>query len=171
MCWNFIRSLVGLRSSLTRRQGLEDGSVWISAAGEGCTNPEEFRGQLLSLFHNRLQAHSTVHSSSHTPHSQPSLDLYLDVLPILLRKHHLRCLTWYHFCQTFQKRIRSASFRAFLKVKVLVAQQCLTLQLHGLQPTRLLWPWNSPGIPWKWVAIPFSRRSSQPRDLTQVSCI
>ena len=26
---------------LTRRQGLEDGSVWISAAGEGCTSPEE----------------------------------------------------------------------------------------------------------------------------------
>ena len=25
---------------LTRRQGLEDGSVWISTAGEGFTNPE-----------------------------------------------------------------------------------------------------------------------------------
>ena len=27
----------------------------------------------------------------------------------------------------------------------LVAQSCLTLQLHGLQPARLLCPWNSPG--------------------------
>ena len=33
------------------------------------------------------------------------------------------------------------------KVKVwkLVPQSCLTLQSHGLQPTRLLCPWNSPG--------------------------
>ena len=27
----------------------------------------------------------------------------------------------------------------------LVAQLCLTLRPHGLQPTRLLCPWNSPG--------------------------
>jgi len=30
-------------------------------------------------------------------------------------------------------------------VKVLVAQSCLTLQPHKLQPTRLLCLWNSPG--------------------------
>ena len=29
--------------------------------------------------------------------------------------------------------------------KVIVAQSCLTVQPHGLQPTRLLCPWNSPG--------------------------
>ena len=33
----------------------------------------------------------------------------------------------------------------WLKVKVLVAQSCLSLQPHGLWPTRLLSPWNSPG--------------------------
>ena len=47
-----------------------------------------------------------------------------------------------------------------LKVKVLVAQSCLTL----LQPTRLLCPGNSPGKKiLEWVAIPFFKGSSQPR--------
>ena len=32
-----------------------------------------------------------------------------------------------------------------MKVKVLVPQSCPTLQSHGLQPTRLLSPWDSPG--------------------------
>ena len=38
-------------------------------------------------------------------------------------------------------------FKALLceEVKVLVAQLCLTLRQHGLQLTRLLCPWNSPG--------------------------
>ena len=40
---------------------------------------------------------------------------------------------------------------------------------HGLEPTRLLSSWTSPGK--KWLAIPFSRRSSRPRDETQVSCV
>ena len=30
-------------------------------------------------------------------------------------------------------------------MKVIAAQFCLTLQLHGLEPTRLLCPWDSPG--------------------------
>ena len=58
-----------------------------------------------------------------------------------------------------------------IKVKVLVAQLCLTLcnfmdcrppgsSVHGILPARIL----------EWVDIPFSRRSSQPRDQTQVSC-
>ena len=47
----------------------------------------------------------------------------------------------------------------FLRVKVKVAQSCLTV--HGILQTRIL----------EWVAIPFSRRSSQLRDGTQVSCI
>ena len=57
------------------------------------------------------------------------------------------------------------------KVKVLVAQSCLTLcdlvgcnlpgsSVHGILQAR---------IP-EWVAIPFSRGSSWPRDRTQVSC-
>ena len=36
-------------------------------------------------------------------------------------------------------------FFLFYKKKVLVAQLCLILQLHGLQPAWLLCPWNSPG--------------------------
>ena len=58
------------------------------------------------------------------------------------------------------------------KWKVLVAQLCLTLcdpmncnapscSVHGIIQARTL----------EWVDIPFSRRSSWPRDWTQVSCI
>ena len=57
-----------------------------------------------------------------------------------------------------------------VKVKVLVAQSCLTLcdptdcslpgsSIHGILQARIL----------EWVAIPFSRGSSQPRDQTQVA--
>ena len=61
---------------------------------------------------------------------------------------------------------------ANIKVKVLVTQLCLTLcnlidcnpagySVHGiLQASKL-----------EWVGMPFSRRSSQPRDQTQVSCM
>ena len=40
-----------------------------------------------------------------------------------------------------------------------VAQSCLTLRPHGLQPTRLLCPWDSPRT-LEGVATPFSRASS-----------
>ena len=52
-------------------------------------------------------------------------------------------------------------------VKVKVPQSCLTLcdpmdyTVHGIHQARIL----------EWVAFPFSRGSSQPRDQTQVSCI
>ena len=60
----------------------------------------------------------------------------------------------------------------FMHVNVLVAQLCPTLcnpmdgsppgsSVHGILQARIL----------KWIAIPFSRRSSQPRDQTRVSCI
>ena len=45
------------------------------------------------------------------------------------------------------------------------------LQPRGLQPARLLYPWNFPGKDTGVVAISFSSGSSQPRDGTQVSCI
>ena len=54
-----------------------------------------------------------------------------------------------------------------LKVKVKVAQLCLTLfdpmdyTVHGIFQARIL----------EWVAFPFSRGSFQPRDQTGVSCI
>ena len=61
--------------------------------------------------------------------------------------------------------------RVPMKVKVFAAQSCLTLwdpmdcrppgfSVHGILQARIL----------EWVAIPFSRRSSQLRDQTQVSC-
>ena len=50
----------------------------------------------------------------------------------------------------------------------------MTGRLHTAQDYRLLGS-SVHGIPQakiqEWVAIPFSRRSSQPRDQTQVSCI
>jgi len=52
-------------------------------------------------------------------------------------------------------------------VKVKVTQLCLTLcdpmdyTVHGILQARIL----------EWVAFPFSRRSSQPRDQTEVPCI
>ena len=57
-----------------------------------------------------------------------------------------------------------------MKVKVKVTQSCLTLcdpmdsslpgfSVHGILQTRIL----------EWVAVVFSRGSSQPRDRTQVS--
>ena len=62
--------------------------------------------------------------------------------------------------------------RLDMKMKVLVTQSCLTLcdpmdcsppgsSVHGILQARIL----------EWVAFPFSRGSSQPRDETQVSCI
>ena len=53
-----------------------------------------------------------------------------------------------------------------LKVEVKVAQSCPTLcdqwtVVHGILQARIL----------EWVAFPFSRGSSQPRDWAQVSCI
>ena len=39
-----------------------------------------------------------------------------------------------------------------------------SLQPYGLQPTRLLCPWNSPGKILERVAISFSLGSSQPRN-------
>ena len=55
----------------------------------------------------------------------------------------------------------------YLKVKVKVTQSCPALcdpmasTVHGILQARIL----------EWIAIPFSRASSQPRDRTQVSCM
>ena len=52
-------------------------------------------------------------------------------------------------------------------MKVKIAQLCPTLcdpmdyTVHGILQARIL----------EWVAVPFSRESSQPRDRTQGSCI
>ena len=63
-------------------------------------------------------------------------------------------------------------FNSSWSVKVLVAQSCLTLHdpmdcslpsssIHGIFQERIL----------EWVAISFSRGSSQPKDQTHISCI
>ena len=82
---------------------------------------------------------------------------------------------------SFHYRVESISYRVCylktqvygsLKVKVLIAQSCPTLcdpidcsppgsSVHEILQARIL----------KWVAIPFSRGSSQPRDQTRVSSI
>ena len=51
-------------------------------------------------------------------------------------------------------------------VEVLVAQPCLTL-CNPMQPSRPFCPWNFPARILEWVAISFTRGSSQPRDRTQ----
>ena len=56
-------------------------------------------------------------------------------------------------------------------MNVLVAQLCLTLQPHGLWPARILIHGISQARILEWVAISFSRGSSQPRYQTCVSCI
>ena len=64
-------------------------------------------------------------------------------------------------------RVLSCSVMSLLTMKVKVTQLCLTLYdpmyytVHGILQARIL----------KWVAVPFSRESSQPRDQTQVSHI
>ena len=57
--------------------------------------------------------------------------------------------------------VSEQSFSKVSAVLALVSQRCLTLQPHGLQPARLLCPWDSPKISF--------RGSSQSKDRTQVS--
>ena len=59
----------------------------------------------------------------------------------------------------------------FRTSEVKVAVMSNSLWPHGLQPTRLFSPWNSPARILEWVAIPFSRECSRPRDGTWVSHI
>ena len=67
------------------------------------------------------------------------------------------------------------SYRVRIRVgqsdsKVLVAQLCLIL-CNPMQPARLFCCGILQARMLEWIAIPFSRGSSQPRDGTQVSCI
>ena len=59
------------------------------------------------------------------------------------------------------------------EISVSVSHSVVTnsLQHYGLQPTRLLSPWNLQTRMLEWVTITFSRGSSQPRDQTWGSCI
>ena len=76
-----------------------------------------------------------------------------------------RCLSFKTFCCA-QKHHWS-----LMLCVCLVAQVCLTLQPHGLQPTRLFCSGILQARILEWVAMPSSRGSPQPRDQTQVSHI
>ena len=56
-------------------------------------------------------------------------------------------------------------------VLFLLLQSHSVMSPHGLQPARLLCPWNFPASILEWVAISFSRGSFWSRDWTYVSCI
>ena len=60
--------------------------------------------------------------------------------------------------------------RVFVCVYV-CSVMCNSLRPHGLLPTRLLCLWISQARILEWVAISYSRGSSQPRDQTHVFCV
>ena len=104
--------------------------------------------------------HAQVHALMHT----------YTVLCIYL----LSCLLFTIFLPHHRPKCKLGEGRKFIseapapsKVKVKVAQSCLTLcdpmvnTIHGIPQARIL----------EWVAFPSYRGSSQPRDRTQVSCI
>ena len=77
------------------------------------------------------------------------------------------CLLFLLHCREILYYLSHRGSPIEFKVKVKVAQSCLTLcnsmdyTVHGILQARIL----------EWVAFPFSRGSSQCRDRTQVSCI
>ena len=81
---------------------------------------------------------------------------WIKVLFLHMSSYHL-------FVYSFLKRINTL---LLLKVQVKVTQLCLTLWPHDCTFHSFL----QARIP-EWVAVPFSRGSSQPRDQTQVSHI
>ena len=96
-----------------------------------------------------------------------------------VRKQHIYKTNFLYFWVLFQTELKKNFFNALIQVKilsqnyeVLVAQLCQSL----CNPV----DWGSPGSSvcgtlqarmLEWIAISFSRRSSQPRDRTLVSCI
>ena len=77
-------------------------------------------------------------------------------------KFHKRMCNWplYTWNGTTSLQIRVTQI--YTEVKVKVTQSCPTLCIvHGILQARIL----------EWVAFPFSKGSSQPRNQTQVSCI
>ena len=79
------------------------------------------------------------------------------ILPTLVLRASLKSLLSF-----LAHRDRMASYRESESFSVLS---------NSLQPHELYSPWNFQARILKWVAVPFSRRSSQPRDQTQVSHI
>ena len=60
-------------------------------------------------------------------------------LPPELLRECLLCDYWHELTDSVPYS------KDLVKVKVLITQSCPTLWYHGLSPTRLLYPWDSPG--------------------------
>ena len=60
-----------------------------------------------------------------------------------IKSHHITSFYWWHCCHVPVGSTLASIKGACRHVQSL--QSCLTLQPHGLQPTRLLCPWDSPG--------------------------
>ena len=94
------------------------------------------------------------------------------VTSVILHYHAKQGLPVYTYTEIWDSLSKFINFCIFPEVKVLVVQSCMTSfntmdcsppgsSVHGILQARIL----------EWVAIPFSRGSSQPRDWTWVSCI
>ena len=80
------------------------------------------------------------------------------------------------FLETFNikslNRIRSVHFYSRVSCMGGCVLSCVQLlRPQGLQPARLLCPWDSPGNNTAWVALSLSRRSSRPRHWPCISCL
>ena len=91
----------------------------------------------------------------------------LILYPVTLRNSLTSSNSFFVLFFFFNRILGFFEYKIILKMKVKVAQLCLTLCdsmdyiVHGILQARIL----------QWVPFPFSRGSSQPRDWTQVSCI
>ena len=79
---------------------------------------------------------------------------------------------WLRMFQAHSK-VRGCSLEIHLVSGLRVSRSVISdsWEPHGLQPARLLHPWDSQGRNTRGVTIPFSRGSSQPKEWTWVFCI
>ena len=118
------------------------------------------------------------------PHQNLSSSYRWNTAPLHSEIHTSELELWHSWTHVFKFLVKKKHFgqeknqyaidlkgRKGMKVKEIVAQLCLILRdpmdcsppgssVHGLLQARIL----------KWLAIPFSRGSSQPRDWSSVSC-
>ena len=80
-------------------------------------------------------------------------------------------LTWAAKTLESPQLVNLTTYMEWKSESVSCSAESNSLGPHGLQLPRLFGPWDSPGRILEWVAVPFSRGSSQPRGWTQVSCI
>ena len=80
---------------------------------------------------------------------------------------------WFHFGLELTRNVVASSVCVCVCVCVCVSCSVVSdsLSPHRLWPSRLFCPWILQARILEWVAIPFSRGSSWPRDWTQVSRI